>query len=689
MISSQQRTEELRACGSRLQLRADGRLCFTSPTAQWANDGSLAVLHYHDRQHPRDQVVVGPWFESHSFGTPGTTSLSCRCRLELSPSNGQRLVATLRFDAIGVTVPIRLEILPDGTGFTATIEDGSVREEQPGLFRVLGIELLPHFGAAVSGEEGYLLLPNWFGTQCFFDKDYPREVWQTVYSPNDQWDYVCNMPLFGITREQGTLCGVITHGDYDVQLVCRQHWERQQVNSIHPYLVYRWRQEDEVIAGPRQVQYTFAPANGPDGEGYVFCAKAYRNLLDRRGLMTWAQKADARPDACRYAERFFLKIFLAYKDPQADGQGTYHVGCTFDEARQIIEQCLDRGMDHLTVVLVGWGQDGHDGKVPTYLPPDARLGGEDALRELIEWCDRHDVQLGLHTSHGATFSCSDEFDPADIVVHRNGQKWASIVWSGGQAHRMCSKVAVERYVPRDITAIAEMGIHGHHHYDAVGGFMLCYSPDHPLTTRTAYINSVREECRIALDRIGSLSTEMPFGQYFDVVDGFFHSFAHPYDWHLASPVGRYFYDRTVPLLSTVLHGSANCGHRLQPGLDWRLEMIDWAMVPQTEVSMRPCRPFGIGTYADQADVLAEAYEFFYGEDGLVTILNDARIVRRDDLAPMVSRTEYDNGVVVHVNRSSQQHADLPAMSYRLDKPDQRDVPAPTSPQVVSEAHRKL
>jgi hypothetical protein len=128
-----------------------------------------------------------------------------------------------------------------------------VSENLPRLYRILGLEFLPEFGAARTGEKGYLTLPNWYGCQMFFDKDYPREVWQTVYSSNDQWEHMCNAPVFGITRQQGTLCGLITQGDYNTQ--------------------------------------------------------------------------------------------------------------------EILRQCQSRGMKKITAILVGWGQDGHDGKCPTYPVP--------------------------------------------------------------------------------------------------------------------------------------------------------------------------------------------------------------------------------------------------------------------------------------------------------------------------------
>ena len=137
---------------------------------------------------------------------------------------------------------------------------------------------------------------------------------QTIYSSNDQWEHVCNAPVFGITRDQGTLCGIVAEGDEDAQLVCRRHWEAAQANSVHPHLVWRWQQQDELIPGVRRVRYRFAHPDSPQGEGYAFVGVQYRRFLrTERGVQTWAEKGRARPEALVYAKNFFLKIFMAYK----------------------------------------------------------------------------------------------------------------------------------------------------------------------------------------------------------------------------------------------------------------------------------------------------------------------------------------------------------------------------------------
>jgi hypothetical protein len=670
---TQTMTTTLKARASTLTLDASGRLTFRLGGQRLWEAKALCVLHYYDRQHPRAQQVLVPWDDSQAFGTLGTLSLSTRSALAIRPVDARTADVEMTFDTIHVRIVLRLSLTADGDGFDVSIAPDGVHEGLPRLYRLLGLELLPEFGAARTGEQGYLTLPNWYGCQTFFDKAYPREAWQTIYSSNDQWEHNCNAPVFGITRAQGTLCGVVAAGDEDAQLVCRRHWEAAQANSVHPYLVWRWAQEDDAIAGPRRVQYRFAHPDCPQGEGYAFVGVQYRRFLRaERGVQPWAEKGRARPEALDYAGRFFLKIFMAYKEPHSEGKGAYHCTCTCDEAREIIQQCLNRGMKKLTVILVGWGQDGHDGKCPTYLPVDERVGGEAKMKELIAWAKEHDILLGVHTAHNGAYGCSDEFSVDDLVVHRSGEYWESVIWSGGQNHRICPEISLNKHVKRDLPALARLGFHGHHHYDAVGGFMCCYSAAHPVKTRSAYIELIRQECRVAIATMGGLSTEMPFGQYFGVMDGFFHCHSHPGGYLRNCAIGRYFLDRPIPLLGVALHGSHLCCESVGPGKDATprerlIEMLDLGLAPQHEVCTRPSPSFGIPAYADRAALLEDAYRFAFGPEGYMTRLGRLDIEGRGEPAPGVSRTRYSDGTEVWVNRSDKPFEGVAPGAYCLRK----------------------
>jgi hypothetical protein len=642
----------------------------------WSSNGPFLVLHYYDRQHPRAQCVAAPSGEGHSFGTAGTPSLSARGDLHVLSASRDLLRARADFPNIQISLLLEIRFAETGDGFSIRIEEDGIVENRPELYRILGLEVLPEFGAAVTGEAGYLTLPNWSGCQTFFDKSHPREVRQTIYSSNDQWEHVCNMAVFGITRDRGTLCGMVTAGDYDAELICRLHWEEARTNSIHPRFVYRWEQQDDRITGLREIRYTFAPPVSEGGEGYVFCGRAYREFLcEERGLLTWEEKAQTRPVVLDYRDRFFLKIFMAYKDPQADGRGPYHTTCTFAQTREILEDCLRRGVRKLAVMLVGWGQDGHDGMPPTRFPVDERLGGEAGFRDLIAWCDEQDIMLGVHDSYGESYSCSPGFDPADVIRHRTGELWQGVIWSGGQAHKTCPSVFVDKHTKRDVPAVRALGVYGHHHIDAIGSFMTCFSEQHPLQQRADFAGEVRRMFSFIQEEMGSVSTEMPFGPYFPVIDGLFHSYSHPSTWHRASPVGRHFLDRSIPLLSIVLHGSINCGEGAGTLRHDPLFWLDWGLTPAWEVCMVASDSFGIPAYADVAGELASIYKRYFGGKNLAARLNPLAITGRWELADGVTRTQYADGTEVTVNRSPTVWRGIPPNDYCLKSPVPAGQPA--------------
>ncbi|HEY3328564.1 MAG TPA: DUF5696 domain-containing protein [Capsulimonadaceae bacterium] len=655
---------DLRHGGATLSIASNGALSVVLPGGEtWTAPGPLLLLTYYDRQHPRAQEIAIP-FVSGDDNSPGSWfGVACETVIEQASPSTATVSAKLPTLEIALTATISLS--DDGRGLTVTLDDSAIVEGNPRLYRIMAIDVLPEFGAATTGESGYLTLPNWVGAQTHFDKSYPREVVQTIYSSNDQWEYNCNMGVYGVTRAQGTLCAIVAKGDMDAQLVCRAHWEERAVNSVHPRFIYRWQQQDERLVGVREIRYSFAPAASPSGEGYAFCGTEYRDFLRReRGLLTWDEKAKAHPETVDYLGRFFVKIFMAYKKPQPDGHGEYRVCTTFDEAQGLIEQCIAAGSAKLSVMLVGWNIDGHDGMVPTRFPIDDRLGGEAGLRKLAAWCGENDVMLGVHDYYGGAYTCSPDFDTADLVRHRTGEYWESVVWSGGQLHQICPAVYVEKHVKRYMPELRALGLRGHEHIDAIGSFMPCYSNEHPLSNRADFVAKVREMFDYATEVFGSVSTEMPFGPYFSTVDGFFHSYDRPSRWHLASPIGRHFFDNAVPLLSIVLHGSVNCQSHVTSDRHDLMRMAAFGLSPQGgDLSVRSSKEFGVSDNSDAIETIAEAYKLFYGPAGLVTRIGRAAITSQRTEPSSVIATTYDNGVTVRVNPTDEERDGIAATSF--------------------------
>jgi hypothetical protein len=630
-----------------LTITEDGRFNFTQGSTCWENS-ALAVVNYYDRQHPRPEAVMLPSSTSVQFGTPGTLSMSAKGFFELEKVDETAIKVQANFPQIDLSFPFTMTLDEVSNGFRILFESDDIVENRSSLYRILSVEFLPCFGAATTGDEGYLVLPNWCGSKMNFNHTVSRELRQTIYSSNDQWEFNCNMPVFGINRSFGTLSCVVAAGENDAKIVCRQHWEENALNSAHPEFVLRWEQQDELISGPRELRYSFAPAEYEHGEGYVHVGHQYRKWLEaERNLQSWDEKAATRPEAVDYRDRFFLKIFMGYKEPTAEGTGQYHSTCTFEETQEILEDLQSRGIKNICAILVGWGIDGHDGKTPTRFPVDERLGGEEGMRALTAWCKEQDIMLGVHDSYGGSYTCSEEHNTDDLIHHRSGEYWESVIWSGGQCHRICPEVYLEKHVKRDIPMISNLGIHGHHHIDAVGAFMPCYSQDHPLTLRSANIACNREMFKVATGTIGSVSTEMPFGSYFDVVDGFYHSYTHLFSWFRGCKAAQ-FSDGLIPLLALATHGSIKSMHSVSGKIELA-HMAAYGLTPQAEVCVRPSPLFGVPAYDDAKERIVQSYELFYGESGLSTLTESREIVAIYEPAPDVRRICYEGNIEITAN----------------------------------------
>ncbi len=650
-----------------LTISEDGMVSFSQGTIRWENS-ALAMINYYDRQHPRPEAVMLPSSTSVQFGTPGTLSMSAKGFFEVEKLGDSAIRVHADFPQIEISFPFTITLDPASDGFRIHLDSSDIVEGRAQLYRILSIEFLPCFGAARTGEEGYLVLPNWCGTKMNFSHTVSRELRQTIYSSNDQWEFNCNMPVFGINRSFGTLSCVLAAGENDAKLVCRQHWEENALNSVHPEFVLRWEQQDELISGPRELRYSFAPAEYEHGEGYVHVGLHCRQWLEtEQSLKTWDEKSSSRPEAVDFRDRYFLKIFMGYKEPTPEGTGSYHATCTFEETLKILADLQSRGVKKICAILVGWGIDGHDGKTPTRFPVDERLGGEQGLRSLTSWCKEQDIMLGVHDSYGASYTCSEEHDTADLIHHRSGEYWESVIWSGGQCHRICPAVYLEKHVKRDIPMISDLGIHGHHHIDAVGAFMPCYSEDHPLPMRADTIAYNREMFKIASGTIGSVSTEMPFGSYFDVVDGFFHSYTHLYPWFRGCKAAQ-FCDELIPLLALATHGSIKSMHSVKGRLECA-HMAAYGLAPQSEVCVRPSPLFGIASYEENKEAIVKAYAAFYGDDGLSILTENKKLHAVFDIAPGIRRLLYEGNIEVIANESKEEYFGIQPGSFQVNQPD--------------------
>ncbi len=571
------------------------------------------------------QPVIAEWEQLTT--TSGEWRLPCRVEV---PFYGP----VIRFALVG-------QSRPELGAVELRIPAESLLELAPTFGRLLRLDLLPGFAPAAAGESGYLLLPCLAGALHRFNHRVSREERITIYARQEQWAARSNFNCFGVQRDSLAWGAVVTAGEFDAEAVIRSHYEAEAGYSVHAGLVYRWEPGDPLLAGDRAVRYYLrSPAAG----GWAEFARCYRTFLrQERGVRTWAQKAAENPKVMDFARGFVMKIMQGYKQAALDGRGAYQSATSFAEARQILETMQADGIGRITAQLVGWNHEGHDGRYPTRFPINPVEGGEAAFRDLIAWARSQGLIISLHDNIYDSHEIGEDFRREDLVVLRDGTPWRNIPWAGGLTYKICPLRGL-RLAERDFPRLRELGIEGNYYLDAVAAFLTCHSPEHP-ANRAEFIAAMRRIFVYTRNLFGTLSLEVPYGPYFDLMDGVYSDDA--LLWlDRFTDFRSNFLDELVPFLPVALHNSVRYQRSGRNRAD-ALRTLAWGAMPFIEVAARHMPgAHAMPTYAELREYAREGYRLCCEEQGDLLTEDLEQI---DLPGPDLFRTRYANGVSLLIN----------------------------------------
>lgn len=289
-------------------------------------------------------------------------------------------------------------------------------------FPLYSLGVLPFFGAAPKGTEGYIFVPDGSGAildisrlndrayrKRVYGDDYPimpstttteEEVVPTVEP------YPVHMPVFGFKRENSAFFSVIESADPfayvsgqvagntnnhsyvyadfvlmpfgTVQLSTTERSERGGDKSIN---VYAERLPTEDI----RIRYAFLD---PDSADYVGMARYYQEYLVDSGVLTKTDSDGKVP--------FFLEIVGSIrKQVPILGIPVYTTVAltTFEEAKQMVDEFSAAGVEDVVVKLSGWLRGGIDHEFPNRMSIDDSAGGSGSLKELFSYLKQRGVEL--------------------------------------------------------------------------------------------------------------------------------------------------------------------------------------------------------------------------------------------------------------------------------------------------------
>ena len=399
----------------------------------WNNKfGSLVYLHYYETGRNKGVDTVTNAKEE-----------GARIRITQEPDG-------LRISYVYTILEIRFDIVItlSGRQMTIRVPFDSIREGKK--YRITSLTLLPAFGAAFLGEEGYAFYPDGCGAiSSFTDENikpnspqYSFPVYGTSEIDIDRYRQdiqerkpTVMVPAYGMKRGDNAYVAYITQGEYDgvieytpgtfvadCSCLCTRFRYREAVDLSEVGSNGISTGEDEeikkftesILQKDCEVVYSFLEGEEADYSGM---AKSYREYLNESGKIAQSATGSA----------LGVDLFMGIYEKRAL-LDSYISMTTYAQARSILTELINESGMPLVSTLIGWNKGGY-GEYPANYQSESRLGGGDGLKKLIDGVP--DAQLFLSAdslflkSSGGGFSLRDDavYSAAGIPVTNFSKKW--------------------------------------------------------------------------------------------------------------------------------------------------------------------------------------------------------------------------------------------------------------------------
>lgn len=313
-------------------------------------------------------------------------------------------------DGFTVTIPFE--------DFAEHIEEGRTAEDRGTVsyWGIRDISIMPYFGAAGLTEEGYMLIPDGSGALIHFNNQ------KSSYGAYSQ-DVYGRDPVLVLDRNLKTAKNVLmpvfgaSFGDHGFFAVAEKGGASGVINAVNSgsitsynnvYMTFRYRQsmsasrsvangyggsgtlgstvvvDNEYSEGYYRMRYYLLEEGEAD---YVGMAECYRDYLISEGM----EKKDAASEASLY-----LTLYGGIEDTD------YFLGIpyrkvkaltAYEEAREILKELKEGGVEHLTVRYSGWQKGGLEASVPVKVKYEKALGGKKEYQELMEYAAGEGIRI--------------------------------------------------------------------------------------------------------------------------------------------------------------------------------------------------------------------------------------------------------------------------------------------------------
>lgn len=297
-------------------------------------------------------------------------------------------------------------------------------------YPLTAIQVLPYFGAADTGTEGYMFVPDGSGALIYLNNGktqadlYSRPVYGTDYAVGPQTEYSPNskeqiyLPVFGMKQGSHAFFAIVEEGDaltrieaavsgmrdsynkvwatFDVRPNARVSMEAEG-ELIHLRQLFIYMYQAKMADTDFVVRYSFLSG---DDATYAGMSRYYQEyLVNRYNLQPLAK--GAMP--------LILDIVGSYdvvKPVVGIPKNVVETFTSFAQAQEIAADLYQAGVPTLEMRYLGWLSGGINHRVPSSVRLEKAVGDKNGLQRLQEVLAERGGQLYPSVDFG--------------VVHRNG-----------------------------------------------------------------------------------------------------------------------------------------------------------------------------------------------------------------------------------------------------------------------------
>lgn len=592
--------------------------------------------------------------------------------------NGVALAVSM--PSYDVSFRVELSLLADG--LSVCVPDASISEK--GDYKLVSLRMLPLFGAARPGEDGYVFYPDGSGALMSI-ADYkaaePAFYSYTVYC-EDQADFdlfdsnelqdikSLMLPVFGIKHTSGGVFAEIVSGAENARLhisvdnlyeACFELVYRTHGTVTYEFVSKASGEKNVVgekrMAGDRVVNYHILAA---DQNTYSDMAVLYRGLLVDRGELVKGEQTGGLP--------LSVEFFMGISKSGIIGESIQKL-TGFSDAERMITDLHKSGVDRADVLLKGWCSGGYD-TLPTAAAAESKLGGRSGLESLTRTVTDAGGRLYLLADFINADSTTGKFNARDTALR---DPLNAVITDSEDTRYWLNPV---KYMQSAFSAFAEKQPAGSSVCLAgVGSWLLSDNGSADSSDRSEIIAAEQKTLKAALEADGSVAVtggnsyvwryadrlyDLPDNdsQYYqtDATVPFYQMLVHGYKDY-SSLAANLSYDYNYQKLRFVETGSIP--HFIltenSPNL---LQGTDYDAIFSSEYSV--WKDKAIGVWSEMKERLGDVW----------SLTMDAH----DHLSDTLVRVTYSDGSRVYINYSGEQvvgdGVTVPAMDYVLVRGNQ-------------------